>query len=356
MPSFCPICNQTVDDIDVHIEESHSDPDKLRDGKSEADFIRMVLEAGDTATREVPVDVGGAVAIPGFDVLGDIGVKLADVARVTVTTETGSSLTGPEAKLMFVAVEELTTWRIDRASFIVNMLDWGIRNGFTEEHSEAGGFVIVSDPTTPLKEQFFKVETLAAHISEAFSRHSGRSFTFRRLGRFLGPKIPAIVAQNEHLNRYFTEGSPMGNRLGIAPSLFLTATSIFEHIKPFQKWSSDEKKLGPLITVLWLKCPTHKTRALCPQICVRRRFRLLLSLRLVGMISVNVMALPLPIHLTVSELTCTPRWGLSLVLGLLILLLSVVSNKENSGVPLVSGSFESVQKQMSLVKVETDQL
>lgn len=240
----CPVCGVRVTyaEVERHIEEVHSDPEVgVTDEGTAADRIRAFVNGGTDEEEQDFVDVA-ATATPGFDPLGEIGIRLTDVDAVVLTTETGASLTGPEARRVFTAIEEFVGFRIDRAAFIVNFIDWGIRNGFTEELADAGGFTVRSHSTVAHNEVYYRMLAIHNTVSDHFSSSgSGRTFTFRRLGRFLAKEIPKIVDRNPQLSRYYGEGSPMSNRLGIPPANFLTCTSIFEYIKPYRKWTSEEK-------------------------------------------------------------------------------------------------------------------
>jgi hypothetical protein len=181
--------------------------------------------------------------IPTPSVLDDLGIKMEDFSTVSVTTETGAACTGAEAKRVLQAIDGCVGFRYNRASFIVNFIDWGFRNGFTEELKEAGGFVIESDPTIQHQQVFKTVEEMHRYINDQFANaHTGREFTFRRFGRFLGPKIPEIILKNPDLSKFYSTGTPMSNRLGVPASDFMAVCSIFEYIKPYQKWSRSEKE------------------------------------------------------------------------------------------------------------------
>lgn len=239
----CPLCSVKFEraSVEAHIAESHSDPlAKTAKGESECAFLRDFcsrLEDNDESHI-----TEAAVSLPAMSVLEDLGVKAEDFERVEITTETGASLTPSEAKRVMEAIEAYVGFRIDRAAFLVNFVDWGIRNGFTEELADAGGFSIVSHNTVAAKEKYCKVATLHDIINESFNEAgTGRSFTFRRFGRYLAKSIPTIVERNEKLRKYYTEGSPMSNRYGVAPAQFLAVTSIFEYIKPYGKWSIAER-------------------------------------------------------------------------------------------------------------------
>lgn len=239
--TFCPVCRRTVDDIDAHIDESHSDPDAKVDGVPEADYIRdNISSAAATGDDDAPADVDAtAVAVPSE--LDELGIKVDDLKNIRTTTRTGASLTVPEAKAVFTAIDELVNYRVHRAQFLVDFLDWGFRNSFSEELADAGGFSIVSDPTTPRRSNYYTVESLHTAINDHFAElGSGRTFTFRRLGRYLGRSIPVLVDNNENLRAFKAKGTPASNRLGVKPVHFLAVTSIFEYIKSFDKWSQDE--------------------------------------------------------------------------------------------------------------------
>ncbi|QIP68004.1 ORF3 [Plasmopara viticola lesion associated tobamo-like virus 1] len=238
--SICPLCRATFSNLNTHIEESHSGQDLRADGLTEAQYLQELYNNNEQLGNDSVQDEPTAAPVP--TALDDLGITVESLRTVTVTTETGASLTAPEAKRVFEAVESFAGFRIDRASFIVNFIDWGIRNSFTEELADAGGFELCSHNTIAQQNLYVRVSVLHTNINEFFGqRGTGRTFTFRRFGRFLARQIPIIVETNPTLAKYYSEGSPMSNRLGIPPIDFLTATSIFEYIKSYNKWSSAEK-------------------------------------------------------------------------------------------------------------------
>lgn len=243
MPNLnCPVCNAPFDRdrVEDHLAESHSDPAVQFHGRPVAVVIREFAAGGNDDNAEVQADL---TTVPTPSALEAIGIRIDDMRHVDVTTETGATLTPPEAKRLFEAVEAYAGYRVDRASFVVNFVDWGIRNGFAEELSEAGGFSLVEHSTAGRRTTYVKVSALHAAINDNFAGSgNGRSFTFRRFGRYLGRSIPTIVETNADLSKFYVDGSPMSNRLGVPASDFLAVTSIFEYIKPFQKWSTAERK------------------------------------------------------------------------------------------------------------------
>nr|ATS94409.1 coat protein [Podosphaera prunicola tobamo-like virus] len=238
---ICGLCSTPFTDLEAHINESHSSPEPGEDGLTDAQRLRaLVATAAENVENEV--HLGTAAAENVFDALAELGVRREDLATCIVTTETGAACTTAEAKRAIAAVGTHVKFAFNKTDFIVNFVDWGIRNGFAEELAEAGGFIIRSDPSQPPREVYVKMEDLQTTIASELGRAgTGRSFTFRRFGRYLANSIPTIVAQNPTLNRYYLEGSPMSNRLGIAPKYFLTCTSLFEYIKPYSKWSNPER-------------------------------------------------------------------------------------------------------------------
>lgn len=244
MPSVnCPICAASVDvgNYISHIEESHSDLSKrTANNVSEADYLKDYFSRLQVEDDEQAVEQ--QTALPSMSALEELGIKIDDVATADVTTETGATLTSAEAKRVLTAVETFVEFRIDRASFIVNFIDWGIRNSFTEELTDAGGFTVISHNTVAHKEQYFKISTLHNAINESFNNaNTGRTFTFRRMGRYLAKSMPTIIEKNEKLSKFYVDGSPMSNRFGVPPADFLAVTSIFEYVKPYNKWSASER-------------------------------------------------------------------------------------------------------------------
>lgn len=268
----CRVCKRRLlrADLETHLAESHSNPTKRNftvNGEEqlmdEAEYIRATIDSRDEASEDQTPDNTVAPAPSIFD---ELGIKFDDFAGVDVTTMTGAVLTDREAKLMLEAVQDYVGFQIHRPAFIANLLDWGIRNSFTEELAEAGGFDVVTDPTQPPQTKYVKVEDLHHHVVDFFStRQYGRSFTFRRFGRFLGKEIPKICAKVPKLAKYSVDGSPMSNRLGIPPQNFLCATSIFEYIKPFSKWSPEEKRAWEAHNRSVRKRPREQDTSFVPQ-------------------------------------------------------------------------------------------
>nr|QED42913.1 putative CP [Mycosphaerella tobamovirus B] len=268
----CILCHHTVqrDALEAHIEERHSSPEKSNryvQGENveltDAEYIRSSLD-----DRALNVDSDGPplTVAPVPSVFDEIGVKLADFEHPTITTETGGECTAAEAKRVFAALDAFTGWRIDRAAFIVNFLDWGFRNSFTEEIAEAGGFVLRQEATAGQSAGFYTVSAMHTAVLDSFSAAgTGRSFTFRRLGRFFGREIPKIIEKNPGLRRYYSAGTPVSNRLGVPPTLFLTVTSIYEHIKPFQKWTKDELAAWTAFNKAVTKVAKEQNRDSIPQ-------------------------------------------------------------------------------------------
>ncbi|AZT88676.1 putative coat protein [Acidomyces richmondensis tobamo-like virus 1] len=268
----CAICNIIVPrtELEAHIVERHSDPNpnpRVVGGEpielTDADYVRMTID--DKSLQPEVVGPPATVA-PVASIFDEIGVKLSDFEHPAITTETGGECTAAEAKRVFTAIDTFAGWRVDRAAFIVNFLDWGFRNSFTEEIAEAGGFVLRQEPTAGQNSAFFTVATMHAAILDAFSAAgTGRSFTFRRLGRFFGRSIPSIIDKNPGLRRYYTVGTPVSNRFGVAPQHFLTVTSIFEYIKPFQKWTKDELAAWTAFNKAVTKVAKEQNRDFAPQ-------------------------------------------------------------------------------------------
>jgi len=269
----CPVCSRDFDrkEAELHIAEAHSDPEKkewpgLPEGNTltEAQFIRMALEK----PQEVDVGIDQPITVvPPSTIFEDIGIKVDDFQHVDITTMAGATLTSSESKMLFNALEDHLGFKINRAAFVANFIDWGIRTSFTEELEEAGGFSVPSNPVSgKLQERYMTMLEIHKIVTEYFAaKGTGRSFTVRRFGRFLAPKIPDICDKVEKLKRYYTEGSPMSRRLGVRNKLFLTVTSIYEYIKPFDKWTRDEKAAWEALNRTITKQPRAQDTSFVPQ-------------------------------------------------------------------------------------------
>lgn len=245
----CILCKKEVERtrLEEHVAEAHSSPElkereldgviaNINDAEYVAESIGQAVPGGGEYERPETV-------APVSSALDELGIKFADLAAPKLTIQTGGALTNTEAKGVFAALEELIGYKADRAAFLVNFLAWGFENSFSEELSEAGGFDVPSHATVARKVTFVKMATLHQAVLDHFAQaQTGRSFTFRRFGRFLGPKIPSIVDRNPDLAAYYNRGTNISNHLGIPPKLFLTATSVFDAIKPYGKWSKEERQ------------------------------------------------------------------------------------------------------------------
>nr|WOC33731.1 putative coat protein [Nigrospora aurantiaca tobamo-like virus 1] len=245
MSAFCILCQQTVtESLDSHINERHSSPEKKTrdlDGVptdiTDADWVRMNQAGGAGPSG------GGATGVvaPTPTIFDSLGIRMQDLEVAESEVEAGASCTETEAKKVFEAAEALVGFKIDRAHFLINFIDWGFRTSFSEELTEAGGWKVRSATTAGDKVQFVKVSVLHAAVRDHLGESdTGRDFTFRRLGRTFARQIPTLVTRNKSLAKYMRVGTDMSNRLGVAPAFFLCCTSIFESIKPYTKWSDDE--------------------------------------------------------------------------------------------------------------------
>lgn len=245
MANYCILCRESIDDdIESHIAQQHSDPAPKRrdvDGvsmdMSDAEWIRM----NRNMTRSGGKEVADSTPAPSQTILESIGIRVEDVDSVETEVDAGASCSESEVKKVFEAVDNWAGFKVDRAHFLVSFLDWGFRTGFSEELTEAGGWIVRSAVTAGDTRKFAKASELHASIRDHLGNTgTGRDFTFRRLGRYFGPTIPNVVARSKALQRFSKHGSDISNRLGVAPILFLACTSIFEYIKPYGKWSDEE--------------------------------------------------------------------------------------------------------------------
>lgn len=244
----CILCKADQDvDIDTHISERHSEPDKKQrmvDGKlveiTDEQYVRDNTEGG-VDDSAVVTETAKRTAIPILDIFESLGVKEEDIESVQTEVVAGATSTDFETKLVMEAMDEYCNFKVDRLHFIISFLEWGFLSGFTENLAKAGGFFIRESITSGNSKIFAQCADMLPEIADKLKDVGlGRDFTFRRLGRHFAPKIPTLVAKNKSLARYSITGTPISNRLGIDPSLFLTCTSIFEFIKPLKKWSKDE--------------------------------------------------------------------------------------------------------------------
>jgi len=242
----CPICQHTGEraTLEAHIAESHSSPETSRQyngaAVTEADFIRSTIAGtGSSGTND---DDPPPVVVPRTTQLEAVGLNIANMSGVDVDIETGDSLQKAEVTRVLAAASKYAGFRINKESFVINFLAWGFENSFSEELSGAGGFTLISVANERFQTKFAAVADLNGAIKDEFDASpSGRQFTFRRLGRYFASSIPRILEVNEALGRYKKTGTGISNRLGVAPHLFLTTTSIFPSIKPYATWNEDEK-------------------------------------------------------------------------------------------------------------------
>jgi len=266
----CVVCSSEVEraEIETHIAEQHSDPTKhtrrVADEDvdiTDADYVRQTLDRptarGATAA---------ATEMPARTEFDEIGVKIEDLARVTISTETGGSCTSAEAKRALKAVAALVDFRIDTASFIVNFVDWGLRNSFSEELEDAGGFEVEQDNVSGQQHIFKTVAEMHRAINRAFVEQGvGRVFTFRRFGRFLARQIPVLMELNKGLKRFYSEGTVASNRLGVPAKDCLAVCSIFEFIKPYRDWTDSEHRSWMAMNRAITKTSNASRRTALPQ-------------------------------------------------------------------------------------------
>lgn len=245
MSSYCIICRENVEeDFESHIAQKHSDPttrerdvDGGRVDIADAEWVRL----NKNVTRSGGKEVADSTPAPSQNILESIGIRVEDVDSVETEVDAGASCSESEVKKVFEAVDSWASFKVDRAHFLVSFLDWGFRTGFSEELTEAGGWVVRSAVTAGDAKKFAKASELHASVRDWLGNTgTGRDFTFRRLGRYFGPTIPSVVSRSKALQRFSKHGSDISNRLGVAPVLFLCCTSIFEYIKPYGKWSDEE--------------------------------------------------------------------------------------------------------------------
>lgn len=243
----CPVCTKTVrrSDVEKHIIESHSDPDKKFGGENEADFIRKKLS--EVGEGDTPEEVQDTSEIEGFDLLGELGIKKSDMATAPTTLRSGGAMTVDEMKDFITIIAKHVGFRINVSSLYASIIEWGLLNGFSEVTQDAGTLVIYSEPTTPPQEHTMTMEEMQTLVNQKFRRFN-RSFTFRRLGRGMGPMITNFMNTNVSLKKYMTEGTPMSRHYGVRPELCLCTSSIYEFIKQPSDWSPEEREAHRTLT------------------------------------------------------------------------------------------------------------
>ncbi len=244
----CILCKAEQDtDIDLHISERHSEPDqksRMIDGKevmiTDDQYVRDHADAG-TDDPAVVIKQPKRTVVPIPDIFELLGIKEDDVEGVVTEVVGGASCTGYETKLVLEAIDEYSSFKVDRLHFVVSFLEWGFLTGFSESSEDAGGWFVRESVTSGSGRIYIKAADMLPEITDKLKEMGlGREFTFRRLGRHFAPKIPFLVSKNKSLSKFSITGTPISNRLGIDPALFLTCTSIFEYIKPLKKWTKEE--------------------------------------------------------------------------------------------------------------------
>ncbi|KAF2652524.1 hypothetical protein K491DRAFT_718881 [Lophiostoma macrostomum CBS 122681] len=242
----CVICNTDIDvDLETHIAERHSEPGSKRRtiGEEEldltdAEYVRRLAVAppavpGRKAARTVP---------PPTDILESLGVKESDLGEAQIDVAAGAVCSKMEAKLVMEAVEEYVDFKIDRANWLISFVKWGLMTAFSEATEDAGGFVVKQNIVAGSEEVYVKMADILPEINDRLNDEGlGREFTYRRLGRYLAPEIPKMISKNPDLQQLARTGTPISNRMGIAPALYLTCSSIFESIKSLKDWTDQEK-------------------------------------------------------------------------------------------------------------------
>jgi hypothetical protein len=243
-PFYCALCLKDVDElIDEHIASQHDSPDKKKHTVGGQEMQLTDGEFVKASLTSTPKGKAKAVtfSLPARDPVTELGVLESDIISAKSTVVGGGSCTKREANAAFDALEKTFGDRINKAQWLVDFVEWGVRNGFTEELQDAGGFDIETSKDLDPRSKFFTVETMQREIERSISSQFGRKFTFRRFGRYLGPSIPRMFEKNEQLSRLFETGTPLSNRLGVEPALLLATSSIFDSIKPYAMWTEAER-------------------------------------------------------------------------------------------------------------------
>ncbi|EMR61649.1 hypothetical protein MGN70_003347 [Eutypa lata] len=246
----CAICKTEQDtDIDSHISERHSSPEsrkRIVNGTevniTDDQYVRANASGrGQDPGAALTKPVRTAPPPPG--ILESLGIKEDDIADAEVEVVGGASLSDIEAKLVFEAIEEYCGFKMDRAKTLVSFLGWGFLCSFGEEKDRVGGWYVKEHVTSGNGKIFLPAANLLTGVQEKFQEAGvEHDFTFRRFGRYLAPIIIKSVTVNPSLAKFKVRGTPISNRLGVKPSLFLACTSIFEYIKPMSEWTEEEYK------------------------------------------------------------------------------------------------------------------
>lgn len=245
----CILCKADQDtEIEAHIAERHSSPEphkRIVNGQdveiTDAQYVRENSAEETLEGEEEKKPKRTTPPVPG--IFESLGIKEDDIEGVVTEVVGGGACSDTEAKLVLETIDEFCSFKVDRAHFIISFLEWGFLTGFSESSDDAGGWYVREHVTSGTSKIFVKAADMVPEISEKLKENGlGREFMFRRLGRYLGPEIPKLVSKNKSLSRFEIQGTPISQRMGIPPALFLTCTSIFDSIKPFNKWSKDELK------------------------------------------------------------------------------------------------------------------
>lgn len=231
---YCPTCKTDfVETVDEHIASRHDDI-----SPTDINRLREILLKGVTATddgRNNNSSLSDNNSSSFVSPLSLIGVLDSSIAMVTVNADAGGLMSPREVREAFRALSTHTGWMIDEANWIVQFLYWGFNTSFTEELEGSGGWDVVQ--RSGHNSLYVTVETMFQVMTE---KSSSRKITPRRFARFLAPDIPKIVEKNPHLRSLKTVGTPVSQRLGVAPELFLVVCSIYTAIKPYATWSAAE--------------------------------------------------------------------------------------------------------------------
>nr|WMV64378.1 coat protein [Uromyces fabae virus] len=167
-------------------------------------------------------------------------IKQTDLSGES-TVESGASATVQEMLRVFTALDDWFGFAINRGQWTVDFVEWGLRTGFSDELKEAGGWLVKPGGSQRGDEKWETVQVMFDAINSSLrDGMTQRMMTPRRLGRGFGPRILELVNSQPRFSVYSRTGTPMSNRLGVKPKNFLAVCSIFEYIKPYDKWTEDE--------------------------------------------------------------------------------------------------------------------
>lgn len=215
---------------------------KMSQDGADIDVRGQQFDDGDNPDDDAPGSVAGGVntANKSGEFWRALQIKQTDLSGDS-TVETGASATINEILRVFKALDTWFCFSINRGQWTVDFVEWGIRTGFSDELKEAGGWLVrpAANETGDGKWETVAVmfEAINAELRDGDTQ---RTMTPRRLGRGFGPRILELVNSQQRFDVYSRNGTPMSNRLGVKPKNFLAVCSIFEYIKPYDKWTDDE--------------------------------------------------------------------------------------------------------------------